>query len=159
MKLNREQFLIAALALSASAGGCDLGGSAAQVSPEERAAAARASGTPNVAPGGRDTLERPELGNIPRSPTSDPRAGSVDQGSSLAPSQVKTGSGSATTSQKGLVGSPTKEAGLPTPTKEASLPTPTKEVAPTKEAGLPAPTKEVGVPPPTKEVAAPTKEK
>lgn len=137
MKLNREQFLAAALALSATAGGCKLAKSddvAAQASPESPQKAQ--PGTPAVAP----ATEGASL--------ADPEANKARDLAGASERGTATGSG---VQSKGLVKAPAAEA---SPAKGPS--SPTKEVAsPAQE--IVAPAKEVVSP--TKEVVAPTKEK
>lgn len=142
MRLNREQFLVAALALSAGISGCKLKAAledSPQAAPEQPAKGA-APATPQ-GPGEQGALERPdtvERGSVGKSPTTTGRSSSLVGSPVAAPAK-----------EAGFV-APTKEVGATSPTKEA-LTSPTKEAlpAPTKEA-LPAPTKEA-VPPPTKE--------
>ena len=107
MKINREKFLAAAIAVSAASGGCKLMKSedtAAQATPEQQAAqqGAAAQGAPAVA-----------------TPAPETPGGSVDtetQNSKVRPGAARTTS-------------PTKEAQLTTsPTKEAITTSPTKEV-------------------------------
>jgi hypothetical protein len=116
VKVQREQFLAAALALSAAAG-CDLSAAvASRISPEEAEQVAVPTAQAEPA-GGTESMER----------------------------RGEPGSEGASGVGKGLA-SPTKEWGGPSPTKEAGMPSPTKEwggPSPTKEAGLPSPTKEV----------------
>jgi hypothetical protein len=143
MRLDREQFLAAAIAIGAVTGACNFkkDGSdttqAAQVAPEPPGAAAPgAAQQPGSAgdesegqPISREhaTDVAPSRGGPPGIPTSALREGSSAKGSSF-------------------VSGPTKEAGV-APTKEAGI-------APTKEVGI-APTKEAGkVTSPTSEYAA-----
>jgi hypothetical protein len=135
MKLNREKFLAAAIAVSAASGGCKLksDSTAAQATPEQQAqqtGLTQGPGVPAAAP------EMP--------------AGGVDTESQNSKLGIKSGA------QR--TASPTKEAQLmASPTKEAITTSPTKEAittSPTKEAIKTSPTKEVLTKPPP----APTKE-
>ncbi|GMV19835.1 MAG: hypothetical protein HS104_03765 [Polyangiaceae bacterium] len=153
MKLNREQFLAAALALSATAGGCKLGAKsddvAAQASPE----------SPQQAQPGTPAAAAPAVEGA-GSGIADPEANKARDQAGASERGTATGSG---IQSKGLVKAPAAEGTAPTkeiasPTKEVVSPTkevvsPTKEVvSPTKEK-LPAPTSEYAKKPP-----APTKE-
>jgi hypothetical protein len=151
MKLNRERYLTAAFALSATLGGCKLGSVsddvAAQAAPEKPATPAK-NVAPSPAQGGP---EDPVVGR-----EDDRGRGDFGSPGSGTPSTSNATRSTGTT--QGLVGSkgstlasPTKEA-LPSPTKEA-LPSPTKEAmpSPTKEVKYPSPTKEAP-PPPAKEL-------
>ncbi len=145
MKLNREQFLVAAMALATSAGGCKLGSKgddlATQAGPENPQG--QVQGAPAVAPAppGANPTDDPE-GNSARD-----QAGAGERGTPTAagtPTSAGTTKGFVTGTTKGV--SPTKEVGV-SPTKEVGV-SPTKEVgvSPTNEYG-----KKVPPPPPTKE--------
>lgn len=137
MKVRREKFLAAAIALGASAAGCDLSTAiASRISPEKPE-----EGVTSAAPA-------PAANDEPGARRGDPdHEGSGRHAAGVTRTPSPTFEGSA-------LPSPTKEAGLPSPTKEVGLPSPTKEAglpSPTKEAGMPSPTKEWGMPSPTKE--------
>jgi hypothetical protein len=141
MKLDREQFLAAAIAIGAATG-CNLikdgtdTAQATQVTPETPPGAAPGAAQPPGAAG-----EEPGAGEgVARDHAGDVRPGS---GTNAAKSSA--------------LRSPTQEAGI-APTKEIGLVAPTKEigqVSPTKELGKVAPTKEYGTKPitPTAEIA------
>jgi hypothetical protein len=129
VKVQREQFLAAALALSAAAG-CDLSAAiASRISPEKAEEVAVPAA--QAEPASTESMER--------------RGEPGSEGASSV------GKGLASPTKEWGGPSPTKEAGRPSPTKEAGMPSPTKEwggPSPTKEAGMPSP----GLPSPTKEV-------
>lgn len=154
MKLDREQFLAAAIAMSAAMGGCKLGSTvddlAAQAAPENAPATpAAGNAAPSPQPGapGSPVVGREDnrgQGDFGSPGSSDPTP------TSARGTNTGTTSGLVAGSKGSTLASPTKEA-LPSPTKEA-LPSPTKEAlpSPTKEA-LPSPTKETKYVAPTKE--------
>jgi hypothetical protein len=142
MRVNREQFLAAAIALSTAAGGCKLG------SETTDSAQARPEGVATVHP-----QSQPNEGPAGGAPTPPGEIAPVEHD---YPGDINRPNTGAAPASKGVTGtSPTKEANLAAPAKEA-LPSPAKEAlpAPAKEK-LPAPTKELGVKKPT----APTAEK
>lgn len=160
MRLNREQFLAAAVALSAGLGGCKLG-------------AKGDDATNQAAPESPGQTTQPATGpqGAPADPAGNSGSGADPNGRERTENERGTppSTDRGTTQTKGLVGSPAKELGasptsptkeLGSPVKEVTSPTkeitsPTKEItSPTKE--LTPPTKEK-LPPPTKEVTTPTK--
>jgi hypothetical protein len=143
MRLHRERFLAAAIAIGATASACNMlsdSTQAAQVSPEQPGAAA--PGAPQSPAAAEEGAGEP----IARDHATDVAPGKGVPG--IPTSALRSGSS--------LKDSPAKEAGF-APTKEAGI-------APTKEAGI-SPTKEYGTKPvsPTNEFAAkkpaPTAEK
>ncbi len=141
MKVNREKFLAAAIALStAASSSCKLASKAEellnQASPETSASAL------------------PVTGQAPApAPTEQTVTGAGETGGTKSPSKTTTRSGLAPSTTKGsTLVSPTKEPGATSPTKE--LAAPTKEIGPAPTKEIASPTKEYGAkppPPPTKE--------
>ena len=143
MRVNREQFLAAAIALSTAAGGCKLKSDGSDTSNQ-----ASPEGVGTVHP-----QSQPQEGPAGGTPAGNADPGSVERDYPGDINRPKTGAAPAS---KGLTGSsPTKESNFAAPAKEA-IPSPAKEAipAPAKEK-LPAPTKELGVKKPT----SPTAEK
>ncbi|HMR76773.1 MAG TPA: hypothetical protein PKD61_16745 [Polyangiaceae bacterium] len=154
MKVDRESFLAATLALSAAlATGCDLPAEiATRLSPEKQGAA-----EPGAAP------EAPAAGTTEADNAVDRGGDGFERGPASGPGAQQLPSPTIEAGGKQFA-APTKEAGgkFTAPTNEGAKTLP----APPKEAGMPAPTKEAGgFPAPTKEAGgyknppAPSKER
>jgi hypothetical protein len=143
MKLDREKFLVAAIAIAAGVSGCGKLASKAeelvtQASPENSPTPSAVPTTGIVGDPSQVGAGAPTGDTATKSPT-----GVTKSRSSLAPATTK---GS-------TLSSPTKELGVAPPTKEVGLAPPAKEIGPPAKTIAP-PTKEIGA----KKLPSPVKE-